>query len=280
MKKWFLVIDVEKCENCNNCMLACKDEHVGNEWKGYSAPQPDHGHKWMQIFKNERGQYPLIDVAYLPVPCMHCDNAPCIRASKEGAVYKREDGIVIIDPVKASGQRHIVEACPYHAIGWNEEISIPQKCTLCAHLLDDGWNKPRCVQACPTGALSIKKVTEGEMQSIIQKENLEIYQPQFKTSPRVYYKNLYRFTKCFIAGSVSFISDNREDCAEGAAVTLYDISGKKIAEAVTDNYGDYKFDGLEENSDRYTVKIAYKDYENRIIEAEVKKSVNLGVIRF
>ncbi len=100
---WQLIIDVEKCEDCNNCFLACKDEHVDNEWPGYSLPQPLHGHRWMNIMRKERGQFPMIDVAYLPIPCMHCDRAPCIEAAKGGAVYKRDDGIVIIDPEKARG---------------------------------------------------------------------------------------------------------------------------------------------------------------------------------
>ena len=66
----------------------------------------------------------MIDVAYLPIPCMHCDRAPCIEAAKGGAVYKRDDGIVIIDPEKAKGQKSILEACPYNAIWWNEEKNI------------------------------------------------------------------------------------------------------------------------------------------------------------
>ena len=131
MKKWNLIIDVEKCEDCNNCFLACKDEHVGNDWPGYAASQPLHGHRWIDIMRKERGQYPLVDVAYRPTPCMHCDNAPCIKAAKDGAIYKRDDGIVIIDPEKSKGQKAVLDACPYDAIWWNEEKEIPQKCTFC-----------------------------------------------------------------------------------------------------------------------------------------------------
>lgn len=119
MKKWNLIIDIEKCEDCNNCFLSCKDEHVDNDFQGYSAPQVKHGHRWVNIMRKERGQFPQIDVAYLPVFCMHSDDAPCITAAKDGAVYKRDDGIVIIDPVKAQGQKHLVDACPYGAIWWN-----------------------------------------------------------------------------------------------------------------------------------------------------------------
>ena len=57
----------------------------------------------------------------MPVMCNHCDNAPCSGPGRRGAVYRRPDGIVIIDPVKAKGQKQIVDSCPYGAIFWNEE---------------------------------------------------------------------------------------------------------------------------------------------------------------
>jgi len=277
MKKWYLVIDVEKCENCNNCFLSCKDEHVDNDWSGYSAPQPSHGQSWIKIQGKERGQYPFIDVAYLPVPCMHCDNAPCIKAAND-AIYKRPDGIVMIDPVKAIGRRNVINACPYGAICWNESLNLPQKCTLCAHLLDDGWGETRCVQSCPTGALSLRHIEDSEMQGIIKAENLEVYQPECQTSARVYYKNLYRFTRCFIGGSVAVRLNGKEECAEGANVTLFKGANEKIGECMTDNYGDFKIDNLEENSGRYVLRIAYTDYETKTIEVDLKKSLNTGTI--
>ena len=90
-------------------------------WKGFSLEQPKHGSAWITILRKERGQFPAIDVAYLPTPCMHCDDAPCVKMATNGAVYKRSDGIVLIDPEKAEGQKDIVKACPYGAGEWNEE---------------------------------------------------------------------------------------------------------------------------------------------------------------
>ena len=49
MKTWHLVVDVALCQGCNNCFLTCKDEHVGNEWPGYSRPQSLHGEKWINV---------------------------------------------------------------------------------------------------------------------------------------------------------------------------------------------------------------------------------------
>lgn len=277
MKKWNMIIDVLKCEDCNNCFLSCKDEHVDNDFPKYAAAQQKHGHRWINIMRKERGQHPLIDVAYLPVPCMHCDNAPCTKASKEGAVYKRPDGIVIIDPLKAVGQKQIVDACPYKVIWWNEELNLPQKCTFCAHLLDEGWKEPRCVQACPTRAMRILRIEDEEMQQIVETENLEVLKPELVTRPRVYYKNIYRFKKCFVGGSIAFQKENIVDCAKGADVTLIKDS-TEIAKSVTNSYGDFKFDKLDEDSGKYVIEISFRDYEKKILEVNLTDSLNMGTI--
>jgi len=276
MKKWNLIIDVATCHDCNNCFLACKDEFFENDFPPYSVAQPRHGHRWIDIMRKERGEYPKVDVAYLPIPCMHCDNAPCVKKSKDGAAYKKDDGIVLIDPEKAKGQKGIVDACPYGAIWWNEEKNVPQKCTFCVHLLEEGWKEPRCVQACPTGALRVVYAEDSEMEKVKKSENLEVYQPQYKTKPRVYYKNLYRYTRCFVAGSVAL--QDTDECAEGAKVTLIGESNKTIDEVTTNNYGDFKFDNLEENSGRYSLEIAYPGYTKQTLSIELKTSMNLGTI--
>lgn len=277
MKKWHMIIDVEKCEDCNNCFLTCRDEHVDNDWPGYSLSQPCHGHRWMNVMRKERGQYPLMDVAYLPTPCMHCDSAPCMAAAKEGAIYKREDGIVIIDPEKAKGQKQLAKSCPYGAIWWNEEKQVGQKCTFCAHLLDEGWKVPRCVQACPTGALRAVHVEDEEMAKILRDEGLEVLHPDLKTKPKVYYKNLYRFERCFVAGSVAAEKNGVVDCVKDAAVALRNSSGK-VGETTTDSFGDFKLDNLAENSGKYTVEIRHPVHGKKDIEVEVKKSATLGTI--
>ncbi|MFH1487929.1 MAG: 4Fe-4S dicluster domain-containing protein [Pseudomonadota bacterium] len=275
MKKWNMIIDVAMCHDCNNCFLACKDEYVNNPWPPYSEAQPWHGHRWMNILRKERGQYPKVDVAYLPVPCMHCDDAPCVKKSNGGAVTKRKDGIVLIDPEKARGRKDIVDSCPYGAIWWNGEKGLPQKCTFCVHMLEEGWQQPRCVQACPTGAMTFVRVEDGEMKKRVKSENLEVLMPELKTKPRVYYKNLYLYEKCFIAGSVAL--QDRNECAEGAMVTLKK-GNRKIDAQETNNYGDFKFDNLDEKSGKYTLEVAYKGYKKQKTGVDLKASANVGTI--
>jgi Fe-S-cluster-containing dehydrogenase component len=276
MKKWNLIIDVERCHDCNNCFLSCKDEHFDNDFPPYSLAQPRHGQRWIDIQRKERGQYPKVDVAYLPLPCMHCDDADCIKAAENDAIYKRDDGIVIIDPVKAKGQRAVVDACPYGVIYWNEALDLPQKCTLCAHLLDEGWTQPRCVQACPTGAMRFVSAEDAEMQEIIQAEGLEFWHAEYGLEPRVYYKHLYRFNKHFIAGNV--VLKGSDECAEGAQVTLRNGSGETIATAVTNNYGDFKLDNLEGEHHPYKLEVTYPGYPTQGLQLELENSLNVGAI--
>jgi Fe-S-cluster-containing dehydrogenase component len=277
MKKWNLIVDVAKCTNCNLCTLANQDEHVGNEFSGYSAPMPRHNHRWIEIRAHERGSGPLMDVAYLPVMCQHCDDAPCIEAAQNGAVSKRPDGVVLIDPVKAKGQRAIAEACPYGAVHWNEELQLPQHWFFDAHLLDAGWVEPRCTQVCATGALTAVKVTDDEMREIRSREGLEELQPGSKTRPRVHYKNLYRFTHEFIGGTVIRTVDGVTDCVAGAAIRL-ERAGAVVGETVTDAYGEFKIDGLEPHSGMYRVSIAIDGAEAKRLDVELAASTYLGRI--
>jgi len=252
--KWNMIVDIEACNNCRACFLAVKDEHTGNDFPGYAAEQPAMGHNWLEIERKERGTYPIVDAHFMPVMCNHCDDAPCMKAAKNGAIKKRDDGIVIIDPVKSRGQKEIVDACPYGAISWNEEKQIPQAWIFDAHLLDEGWTKTRMEQCCPTDVFRSVKVEDQEMQRIAAQEGLEVLQPELGTKPRIYYKNMHLMTQCFVGGSVVTHIDGVEECAEGADVVLKK-NGDEIARATTDTFGEFKLDRLAKNSGQYSVEV-------------------------
>jgi len=252
--KWNMIVDVARCDNCRNCFLATKDEHIGNEFAGYAASQPVHGHNWVDIERKERGSYPIVEAHFMPVMCNHCDDAPCMKAAKGGAISKRADGIVIIDPKKSKGQKAIVDACPYGAVYWNEEKQIPQAWIFDAHLLDQGWTKTRMEQVCPTDVFKSIKVEDREMRRIKEEEGLEVLHPELETKPRVYYKNMHLMTMCFVAGSVVANVEGVEECAEDAEVILKQ-NDSEIARATTDNFGEFKFDKLEKNSGQYKLEV-------------------------
>lgn len=263
-----MLIDTTKCNGCFNCQIACKDEHVDNDWSPYAKPQPDMGHFWMHVKLVERGQCPKVKVAYVQKPCLHCQDATCIKDSPAGTIYRREDGIVIIDPEKSKGLKQIVETCPYHCIYWNEALDIPQKCTFCAHLLDQGWKEPRCVEACPTGVFTFGEYED--LKKLIIEKKAEVMHPEFGLKPNVYYIGL---PKRFIAGTVIF--GDTDECAENVSVTL--TAGRVKKTAKTNNYGDFEFEGLDANK-KYTVKLEHPGYATRELKAETQKDVSLGDI--
>jgi Fe-S-cluster-containing dehydrogenase component len=272
MARYGMVIDISKCIGCYNCFLACRDEFAGNEYKSYSAAQPMEGQNWIRVIEKERGQYPKVKVSYTPIPCMHCDDAPCIKMAQNGAVYRRADGIVIIDPVKAKGQRQLISSCPYRVIEWNEREQLPQKCTLCAHMLDKGEKEPRCVESCPTGALIFGDLDDlgSEVARLIASGKTEALQGGYDIGEKVRYIGL---PGKFIAGTI--IYGDRDECAEGVTVSLSRDGGRR--EVKTNAFGDFEFEGLADNTE-YTIGITAGGYKGQTIAVRTQKDIYLGEI--
>jgi hypothetical protein len=122
------------------------------------------------------------------------------------------------------------------------------------------------------------KVEDEDMARMARAEGLEVMRPELGTRPRVYYRNLWRYSKCFIGGTLSVEANGAVDCVEGAAVRLMK-GGTLVAEAVSDNYGDFKFDRLDENSGRYLIEISAPGRPKKTVEASLGASINLGEIR-
>jgi len=232
MGKKVFVIDLTICNGCYTCQFMCKDEHAGNDWTPYAKPQPEVGQFWLKLEERVRGTVPKVKVAYRPHICMHCDNGPCMSVCKGGAKYKRDDGLVIIDPDKCVGCRNCLDVCPYDAIYFNETLNIAQKCTGCAHLLDNGWVETRCADACPN--LAIRIMDEDDAKELIAKA--EVYKSELKLGQRVYYIGL---PKKFIAGT---IFDPVEDEVYIGADCI--LSGPVNKTIQTDAYGDFWFENI------------------------------------
>jgi hypothetical protein len=113
---------------------------------------------------------------------------------------------------------------------------------------------------------------------IARGEGLEVMRPELGTRPRIYYRNLWRYTKCFIGGSVAAEVSGVIECVEGASVRLIK-DGRAIAETKTDNYGDFKFDRLDPDSGSYVVEITTGGEKRKVVDAKLGESVNLGEIR-
>ena len=277
MKKWNLVIDVAKCFNCNCCSLALHDEYCGNSFPDYAAEMPRQGHRWLEIRQREQGDFPMVEVAYLPVTCNHCDEPPCMKGSRDHAITKREDGIVIFDPQRAKGQKELVNACPYGAVWWNEEKQLPQTWPFDAHLLDQGWKETRASQVCPTNAIETVHAEDEEMQRRVRDEDLKVLHPEFGTKPRVYYKNLDRYFKSFVGGTLEGPLNGVVECIAGARVSLYK-GAEKIADTETDTFGDFRFRGLDADGTGYRIEVSDERFAAKQTEFTLNKSRYLGAI--
>lgn len=251
------VYDLEKCNGCHNCQIVCKDEHVDNEWLPYAMPQPDTGQFWSKVEEEVCGRVPHVRVNYLPVQCNHCDDAPCMKGNP--AVKKRDDGLVIIDPVESKGERGIVDACPYGHIYWNEELEIPQKCTGCAHLLDDGWEVPRCVDACCTGALRFGE----EADFADELKDAVVLGEEFGTAPRVYYLNK---PERFVAATV--VDVDADEVVEGATAMLQRAADEEVVSTgETDEFGDIWFEDV--RPDVYRLWLKKDGYLDQSVDVDL-----------
>src|SRR6185312_8366460 len=118
------------------------------------------------------------------------------------------------------------------------------------------------------------KVEDADMARMARDEGLEVMKPELGTKPRVYYRNLWRYSKCFIGGSVASETNGVVDCVEGANVRLLkDVT--PVAETISVNYGDFKFDTPDVDSGAYTVEVIDKDGTKKTVDAKRGASINL-----
>ncbi|MFC1869476.1 carboxypeptidase regulatory-like domain-containing protein, partial [Thermodesulfobacteriota bacterium] len=151
-----------------------------------------------------------------------------------------------------------------------ETLNIAQKCTGCAHLLDDGWTEPRCADACPTDAIVFGE--ESELKDLI--ERAELLYPESMTRPRVYYIGLPRK---FVGGTV--YDPVEKEVVIGATCTLKEQDSGDTVTVNTDNFGDFWFKGLEDDR-LFNLTIERNGKTKTIDTICTEKDVNLGDVPF
>ncbi|UCF91885.1 MAG: 4Fe-4S binding protein [Desulfobacterales bacterium] len=128
MKKYALVIDHAACWGCKTCEVACKQEfHVPNGVRLISVAEDR-----LQLKDNG------LDFVFYVNVCRHCDDPACAAACPDEAIAQRQDGIVVMDYDRCTGCQACLEACPYHAIDFDADRGIAQKCNLCHQRVDRG----------------------------------------------------------------------------------------------------------------------------------------------
>ncbi len=205
--RWAMVIDLNSCIGCERCVHACQ-----------ATNDTADGHLW-NILLHDEDTYE--QPVFLPRPCMHCDNAPCVHVCPVKATYHREDGLVEMDYDRCIGCRYCMVACPYGArvFNWDnrEDVNpqvptwgtpeierrprgVAEKCTFCAHRLDaaaerglrPGFDRsatPACCNACPTEARVFGDLDDPASPAslALKGRQMVVLRSNLGTSPRVFY---------------------------------------------------------------------------------------------
>lgn len=205
--KYGMYIDLDKCVACQSCTIACKIENNCGE-----------GIQWNRVIAmGPTGQYPDVTMNFVPIPCQHCEDAPCTKVCPVKATYKREDGIVIQDTTKCMGCKYCMVACPYGVRSFNKTApfveanknsaawdtvpaytnsvvairpkNVVEKCTFCVHRIDKGNKAPACVEACPTKCRVFGDLDDATspISKAVRKKGTYQLKPEQKTKPKVYY---------------------------------------------------------------------------------------------
>ncbi|MBI4837732.1 MAG: molybdopterin-dependent oxidoreductase [Nitrospirae bacterium] len=176
-KHYAMLIDLRKCVGCYACQTTCKAE--------YNIPL---GTSRCRVETFKSGSYPDIKKFFLPRLCNHCDNAPCIEACSEDALFKNDDGVVEIHRPNCIGCGQCREKCPYNAIEIDAGTGRTEKCDFCHQRILGGLS-PVCVQSCMGKAIIFGDINDKKsgIYSALKKNQIKVLNPELGTSPSVFY---------------------------------------------------------------------------------------------
>jgi tetrathionate reductase subunit B len=182
--RYAMAFDLERCTGCHACSVACKVEN--------DVPL---GNFRTKVYYHDEGTYPKVKRHFLPVVCMQCADAPCLKACPTKAISKGDDLIVRIDAEKCKGTGKCEDACPYGAIYVDPLRNLADKCNFCDHRLAVGM-EPACVETCPGGTIVFGDLNDpkspiSRFQAKHGKE-LTVLKPEKGAQPQVQYRGLER----------------------------------------------------------------------------------------
>ncbi len=209
IRQWAMIVDLRYCDGCQSvsspprCTAACVEGHL--------LPAPM---EWIEVL-----EYDLEGdgTRFVPIPCQHCQNPPCVNVCPVGATFSSPEGLVLIDQLRCIGCRICMAACPYdrrffnwgeppvppeaNLVNYNLEAQVPaikgtvMKCDFCPDMVRAG-TLPYCIQACPNQAIYYGDLEEDiatngrhlvSMGAFTADNNAFILKEELGTEPRVFY---------------------------------------------------------------------------------------------
>jgi Fe-S-cluster-containing dehydrogenase component len=199
---WGMLIDIDKCIGCGNCVRACANENHVPE--GFFRT-------WVERYQveEEGGKQPHVDSPngaidgfppttrtdlksfFVPKLCNQCADSPCVQVCPVGATFVSPDGVVLVDESYCLGCRYCIQACPYGCRYLHPAKSTVDKCTLCYHRITQGLTTA-CCESCPTGARQLVdfKNPRDPVHEFLRKNKVQVLKPYMATGAKVYYKDL------------------------------------------------------------------------------------------
>ena len=231
--KWGMVIDLNSCNGCGTCMIACQSENnIPTVGKKYVLEGREM--HWISVDRYYKGTAEDPLAVHQPRVCMHCDNAPCETVCPVMATVHSDEGTNDMIYNRCVGTRYCSNNCPYKVrrFNWfnyeknfkeplnlalNPDVTVRsrgvmEKCTFCIQRvqegkaqakkenrsLKDGEIKTACQQSCPADAIVFGDLNDPQSKvskAFKAKNSYALLDEMLNTKPSVKYQTKIRNIK-------------------------------------------------------------------------------------